>query len=257
MGFEFDLKDIIDIFLVALIMFQTYRLLKGTNAVNIFIGILAFLVGWFVVSFVFKMELLGTILNKIINVGAIALIVIFQNELRKFFSLIGSKKNWGIFKWISRITSSHHSSLDEAAVMQIVIACRNMARRNCGALIVIEQDAYLKDFSSTGEKVLSIINSRLIESLFYKNSPLHDGAMIIANKKIIAAGCILPVSKNRDIPKHLGLRHRSALGITERTDAIAIVVSEETGKISYSHKGSITTDIGTEELERILSHKRI
>lgn len=252
MGLEFGLKDIIDILLVTFLMYQTFLLLKGTNAVNIFFGIIAFVICWFIISFVLKMELLGAIFDKIMSVGVIALIVIFQNEIRRFFSLVGSKQNWRFIKWVYK-KSGITPELENFAIMQLVLACRNMSRNKCGALIVIEKNATLSDFFTTGEVVKANINSRLIENLFFKNSPLHDGAMIISDKKIMAVGCILPVSQNQNISKRLGLRHRAALGVTERTDATAIVVSEETGRISIAQNGRLTVDVSAEQLERLLS----
>jgi uncharacterized protein (TIGR00159 family) len=252
MGIEFGIKDIIDILLVAFLMYQTFLSLKGTNAINVFLGILAFVICWFIVSFIIKMELLGAILDKVMSVGVIALIIIFQQEIRKFFSLIGGKKNWKFVQWLSH-SSGYQSELDDFAVMQLVLSCRNMSRSKCGALIVIEKKANLSDFYSSGEVVNANINSRLIENLFFKNSPLHDGAMIIAGNKVMGVGCILPVSQNQTISKRLGLRHRAALGITEKTDATAIIISEETGRISIAHGGKLTVDVSTEQLERLLS----
>lgn len=251
MDFSFNIKDIIDILLVAFLMYQTYRLLKGTHAVNIFIGIMAFVVCWFIVSFVFKMELLGAILDKVMSVGAIALIILFQNEIRRFFSLIGRRRKGSIFNWVSK-TTGIKNEIEELTIMQIVIACRNMSRNKCGALIVLEKNTDLSDFLQSGEQVKATINSRLIENLFFKNSPLHDGAMIISNKKIMAVGCILPISQNQTISKRLGLRHRAALGITEKTDATAIIVSEETGRIAIAQNGELTVNVSEEQLERLL-----
>lgn len=251
MNFALNIKDIIDILLVAFLMYQTYRLLKGTNAINIFIGIISFIICWIIVSFVLKMELLGAILDKVMSVGAIALIILFQNEIRRFFSLIGRRRNWVILNWFSK-TSGIKNEIEEFTIMQIVIACRNMSRNKCGALIVLEKNTDLTDFLQSGEQVKATINSRLIENLFFKNSPLHDGAMIISNKKIMAVGCILPVSQNQTISKRLGLRHRAALGITEKTDATAIIVSEETGRIAIAQNGDLIVNVSEEQLERLL-----
>lgn len=251
MDLSFDIKDIIDVLLVAFLMYQTYRLLRGTNAVNVFLGIMTFVVCWFIVSFVLKMELLGAILDKVMSVGAIALIILFQNEIKRFFSMIGRKRSWSFFNWFSK-SSGLKNEIEEYAIMQIVIACRNMSRNKCGALIVIEKNTDLRDFLQLGEQVKATINSRLIENLFFKNSPLHDGAMIISNKMIMAVGCILPVSQDQTISKRLGLRHRAALGITEKTDATAIIVSEETGRIAIAQNGELTVNVSEEQLERLL-----
>jgi len=256
MEFAFNIKDIIDILLVAFLMYQTYRLLKGTNAINLFIGIISFIICWFIVSFVLKMELLGAILDKIMSVGGIVLIILFQNEIRRFFSQIGRTKNWSMLNWFSK-TSGLKAEMEDYAIMQVVIACRNMSRNKCGALIIIEKNTDLNDFLQSGELVSATINSRLIENLFFKNSPLHDGAMIISNKKIMAVGCILPVSQNQTISKRLGLRHRAALGITEKTDATAIIVSEETGRIAIAQNGDLIVNVSEEQLERLLYKEQL
>lgn len=169
--------------------------------------------------------------------------------------MIGGKKNWKFIKWLSR-SSGFRSDLEDFSIMQLVLACRNMSRNKTGALIIIEKNADLGDFIVSGELVKANINSRLIENLFFKNSPLHDGAMIVSNKKIMAVGCILPVSQSQNISKRLGLRHRAALGITEKTDATAIIISEETGRISIAQSGKLTVDVSAEQLERLLSKEQ-
>jgi uncharacterized protein (TIGR00159 family) len=255
MIFSLGIKDIIDILLVAFLLYQTYRMLKGTNAINIFLGILSFVIVWFVVAYVLKMELLGAIMDKIISVGTIALIILFQNEIRKFFLLIGRRRNWTFFDIFSR--SRGKNEIEDYSIMQIVIACRNMSRKKCGALIVIEKNTDLSDFIQSGEQIRANINSRLIENLFFKNSPLHDGAMIVSEKKIMSVGCILPVSQNQTISKRLGLRHRAALGITERTDATAVIVSEETGRIAIAQNGDLIVNVSEEQLERLLYKEQL
>lgn len=256
MDINFGIKDVIDILLVAFLMFQTYRLIKGTNAVNIFVGVIAFIICWFIVSFVFKMELLGAIFDKLVSVGSIALIIIFQNEIRRFFSMIGRRRNFKFLEWLTKNTENG-IEMESSDVLQLTLACKNMAETKCGALILIEKDADLYNYMQTGEIINADISSRLIQNIFFKNTPLHDGAIIIAKKKIVSAACILPISQNRDIPKKLGLRHRSALGIVEKTDAIAIVVSEETGEISIASNGNIDVNISIEELERRLSEEAV
>lgn len=239
MGFEISIKDIIDIVLVAVLLFQLYKLLKRTGAVNLFLGVLAFLTCWILVSYVFKMELLGGILDRIVSVGAFAIIVLFQDELRRFFSKIGSHQKWSLFTYLKRVLSTETSQgkNTDFHLLQLVLACRGLSKSSTGGLIVISRNFDLDSYAHSGEQLNAIISSRLIENIFFKNSPLHDGAMIISNKTIKAAACILPISKNQSIPKRLGLRHRAALGITENTDAIAIVISEETGHISWAING--------------------
>ena len=255
MELAFGIKDVIDIVLVALLMFGVYKLMKNMGAGNIFVGILAFILVWFLVTHVFKMELLGAILNKVVAVGVIGLIVIFQNEIRRFFSRIGSHSKTRSMRWIKKM---FHISEDEETkttypIMHIVLACRDMARTKTGALIVIQRNESLQQYIESGDVVNADVNTRLIENIFFKNSPLHDGAMILADGRVMAASAILPVSQNPDVPKHLGLRHRSALGISERTDALAIIVSEETGTISLARDGKFSLNITAEQLEHILA----
>jgi len=255
MGFQIRFKDVIDVFLVALLLYQTFKLLKRTGAVNIFIGILAFVICWFLVSVVFKMELLGGIFDRIISVGAFALIVLFQDEIRRFFSRIGSRRKGSIIHTIKRlfVTDNNNKEKTDFDLVQIVLACRNLAKSSTGGLIVLTRNNNLEFYTHSGEQINANINSRLIENIFFKNSPLHDGALIVSDRKLKAAACILPVSKNQSIPKRMGLRHRAALGITEHSDSIAIVVSEETGHISWAINGQLTVNVKPEQLEHFLS----
>ncbi len=253
---SFGIKDLIDIVLVALLLFGTWRLLRGTNAVNVFVGVVAFVLCWFLVSFVFKMQLLGGILDKVMSVGAIALIVIFKDEIRSFFSLIGSERRLKFLRWFYGKTGGVAATyLNQEATKAVVQACRDMAREHIGALIVIEESAHLDMYVRTGELTDARVGARLIENIFFKNSPLHDGAMIISKNRVKACGCILPVSKSDSLPSHMGLRHRSALGLAEVTDALVIVVSEQTGAISVMKDGRINQDVTVEELSNILSEQ--
>lgn len=255
MELAFGIKDVIDIVLVALLMFGVYKLMKDMGAGNIFVGILAFVLVWFLVTHVFKMELLGAILNRVVAVGVIGLIVIFQSEIRRFFSRIGSRTNWRSLQWLKKMLRSgqKETKQSEFPIMRLVLACRDMARTKTGALIVIQRSDSLQQYVESGDEINADVNTRLVENIFFKNSPLHDGAMIIANGRIKAAGAILPVSQNPDVPKYLGLRHRSALGISERTDALVIIVSEETGTISLARDGRFSLNITAEQLEHILA----
>ena len=256
MIFEFGIKDAIDISLVAIILYQTYRIMKGTGALNVFIGVLSFVIFWFLVTHVFEMELLGLILNSIMSLVPILLIVIFQEEIRRFFFMLGTNRNnHHFFKKIASIFGGKEDKVDDLVVIQVVTACQKMSKHKVGALIVMERDAALENYIEIGETINADVNARLIENIFFKNSPLHDGAMIISGNKIKAAGCILPVSHSHNIPKQLGLRHRAALGITEKTDAVAIVVSEETGRLAVAENGKLKLRLTPEELENILSNK--
>jgi uncharacterized protein (TIGR00159 family) len=236
------LKDIIDILLVATIFYGTFRLLKRNGVMNLFWGILAFILVWFIVSYGFHLELTGAILDQVVSVGALALIVIFQNEIRAFIYRVGSKVSMPHFLRKDVQHETHDRAMD-----QIVMACRHMSEHRIGALIIIKRLQDLHEFSDTGEKVDAVVSARMIENIFFKNSPLHDGAMFVSGNRISSAGCILPVSQKSDIPKHYGLRHRAALGITERTDAIAIVVSEETGEIALA-QGDVMRPVSVQEL---------
>lgn len=257
MPFNFDLKDFIDIFLVALMLYYIYRLMKESRSLNVFMGILMFVLVWLFVSQVLEMRLLGSILDKLVSVGVIGLIILFQEEIRKFLYQLGAHQR---FRRLSRIFSSgkrNSEEEDKETIMPIVMACMSMAKGRVGTLIVIERGAPLDDIVDTGDTIDAVINQRLIENIFFKNSPLHDGAMVISKKRIKAAGCILPVSHNLDIPKELGLRHRAAMGISQDSDAIAVVVSEETGRISVAIKGEFRLRLSAEELESILAHEMI
>ncbi|MDD4991730.1 MAG: diadenylate cyclase CdaA [Paludibacter sp.] len=257
MGFQIGFKDIVDIFLVAILLYQTFKLLRRTGAANVFLGILAFIICWFLVSFVFKMELLGGIFDRVVSVGAFALIVLFQDEIRRFFSRIGTRRNWSTLTSLKRFFGADTNQNEQVDfdLVQLVLACRGLSKNSTGALIVITRTHSLDFYSQSGEQINATINSRLVESIFFKNSPLHDGALIISQRQMKAAACILPVSKNQSIPRRMGLRHRAALGITEHTDAIAIIVSEETGHISYAMNGQLTVNVKPEQLEHFLSEE--
>ena len=251
MFIEFSVKDLIDILLVAYLLYQSYRLMKDSGSINIFIGIMVFIGCWLVVSQVLEMRLLGSIFDKLVSVGVIVLIILFQDEIRKFLVNVGSHKRWGSF--FRFITNTKQEKTEKADIMPIVMACMSMSKSKTGALIVIEKNVPLNEIIRTGETINADINQRLIENIFFKNSPLHDGAMVIRHKQIVAAGCILPVSHDLNIPKELGLRHRAAMGVSQETDALAIIVSEETGGISAAHKGQFHLRLTAEELERILT----
>ncbi len=228
--------DIIDILLVAFLLYYLYRLIKGTVAINIFIGIVI-IIAISEVTKLLQMELLSKILGGFLGVGMFALIVVFQQEIRKFLLMLGStnlnarKRFFKQFRLLSKeagITTN---------IQAIMSACQSMSRKNMGALIVIQRNNSLDFVKNTGDEMNIEINKPIIESIFYKNSPLHDGAMIIENNTITATRVILPVSNGRNIPLRFGLRHRAAVGISEKTDAVCIVVSEENGQISYLKDG--------------------
>lgn len=250
---SFSVKDIIDILLVAMLLFYIYRLMKESRSGNIFMGILVFIIMWIFVSKIFNMSLLGSIMDKAVNIGAIALIIIFQEDIRNFFSSLGIQHSIGkIVHFFSR-PSQDANIVSENSIIPVVRACMSMSAQKVGALIVYERYIGLGDIEKTGEIIDAEIKQRLIENIFFKNSPLHDGAMIISHHRIASAGCILPVSHDEDIPRNLGLRHRAAMGITQKSDALAITVSEETGGISVAYNGKFHLNLTGEELERILT----
>ncbi len=251
MFLSFGIKDLIDILLVAMLLYYAYRLMKESRSLNIFFGVLIFIVFWLFVSQILEMRLLGTLLDRVVSVGAIALLILFQDEIRKFFSTIGTHQRVrAAVRFFSGEQKQTHTRED---IMPIVMACLSMSKQKVGALIVMQRSLPLTDFVRSGELIDARISQRLIENIFFKNSPLHDGGMIISHKRITAAGCILPVSHDLSLPKELGLRHRAAMGISQETDALAIVVSEETGNISIAFRGSFQLHITAEDLERILT----
>jgi uncharacterized protein (TIGR00159 family) len=254
--FEFGLKDIVDIVLVALMLYYIYRLMKESRSLNVFMGILVFVVLWLLVSQVLGMKLLGSIMDKLVSVGVIGLIIIFQEDIRKFLYNLGAHQRMKAFR---RLFYKGDKELDreqlKQVIMSIVMSCMSMSKKKTGALIVLQRATPLDDIVATGERIDASVSQRLIENLFFKNSPLHDGAMVIANHRVKAAGCILPVSHDLNIPKELGLRHRAALGITHESDCLAIVVSEETGSISVAIRSQFQLRLTAEKLESILTQE--
>ena len=249
MFFNFGIKDVIDILLVGMMLYYVYRLMRESRSLNVFVGITIFIVVWLFVSQVLEMKLLGTILDKLVSVGFIAIIVIFQEDIRKL------RMRRLLKYFMPKHTKDKDREQLKRDIMPIVMACMQMSKGKVGALIVIQRDASLTDIISTGETINANINQRLIENIFFKNSPLHDGAMIISQHRILAAGCILPVSHNLDIPKELGLRHRAALGMSQESDALVVIVSEETGSISIASKGAFRLRLSAEELEAVLTEE--
>jgi len=249
---HFGIKDVIDILLVAFFLYETYLLMRKTGTTTIFMGVLSFIAIWILVSQVFEMRLTGAIFDKFISVGFIILAIVFQKEIREFLQTLGSNKGLGFIKKLFKQKSKDDIDENIGYIMPIVLAAMDLAKRKEGALIAIQQTIPLDRFVETGELLNANISSRLIENIFFKNSPLHDGAMIISAKKIKAAACILPVSQNQDIPKELGLRHRAALGLSQETDAKIIIVSEESGKISLAYQSKLFINISAEELQNKL-----
>ena len=247
---EIGLIELIDIALVAVLIYQLYKLVRGTVAINIFIGLAAIYLLWKIVD-AFNFQLLSEILGQFIGVGVIILVIVFQQELRKFLMFIGKGKlikNKGIFKFNFKV--EHENNLNTLAIAK---ACEDMAKTKTGAIMVITQMDDLAVFAETGVAMNAEISVPMIESIFYKNSPLHDGAVIIRDNKIISARCVLPVSNSDDFPGKLGMRHRAAVGITEESDAVTVIVSEETGGISYVKDGELFTKRTAQQLGQFLN----
>ena len=244
--------DILDIVLIALLLYNVYKLVRGTVAVNIFVGIVIIYLVWRLTQLL-QMELLSSVLDQFVGVGMFALIVVFQQEIRKFLLMIGSANLTHNGRFFRNLKFARNDSEDSSTNLDVIVdACESMGRTKTGALIVIQRSTKLDFVKNSGDEMNIEVNQPIIESIFFKNSPLHDGAMVIEENKVTATRVILPVSNDRSIPLRFGLRHRAAVGITEKTDALALVVSEETGQISYIRDGEFTMFESNDELrERI------
>lgn len=250
---QISIKDIIDILMLATCLYYAYVTLRYSGSRSLFSGIIAFVVLWLLISQVLQMRLMGALLDKFANIGVLLLVIIFQEEIRKILVTIGSAQRWRRLRRLLRVGQEEQSEAEYIA--PIVLACMNMARKKTGALIAVQGSMDLSSYQHAGERFTASVNARLIENIFFKNSPMHDGAMIIAGGKIRAAGCILPVASNPDLNKDLGLRHRSALGLAQKTDAKVIIISEERGTISLAYSGEILVDITPEELRQLLTQE--
>jgi uncharacterized protein (TIGR00159 family) len=234
-----ELVDVIDIILVAILLYYLYKLVKGTAAINIVIGIVIIYLIWKLTD-ILEMNILSNLLGQFISVGVFALIVVFQQEIRKFLLMLGSNNltnNKLYFKYINIFKAARESN--EMDIDEFLKGCEKLVKSKTGALFIIERNNSLDFIRNTGDNLYLEISSPIIESIFYKNSPLHDGAVILDGNFITAARVVLPVSENKNIDSRLGLRHRAAFGITEKTDAIAIVISEENSQITFVKNGEI------------------
>jgi diadenylate cyclase len=255
---SFSITDAIDILLVAIILYLLYNMVKGTSAVNIFIGLAVIYFLWIIIR-ALDLKLLSSLMGKFVNVGVIAIMVVFQQEIRKFLLYIGSNefirsRNWkNLLKFKFGASESEEMELDVDSIMN---ACFSMSETKTGALIIVSRKSDLKFYINSGESIDSALTDRMLENIFFKNSPLHDGAVIIKNNRIVAARCVLPVTEKENFPAHFGMRHRAAVGITETTDAIAITVSEQTGAVSLTTGGEINSNLNKEKL-RFLIEKNI
>jgi len=248
---DFRLIDFIDVFLVAILLYYIYKLVKGTVAINIFIGILIIYFVWRLTDYL-NMHMLYRIVDGFMKVGIIALIVVFQPEIRKFLLMVGSTNIGGkkrLFKSFKFLNSDIETTTDVQAILK---ACQRMSKSKTGALIVIERNNNLDFLLNTGDEMSIAVSQPIIESIFFKNSPLHDGAVIIENNNIKATRVILPLNNDKTVPDRFGLRHRAAIGVTEKTDALAVAVSEETGQISYFKDGEFVIYKDLEDLSEKL-----
>lgn len=242
--------DVLDILMVGLLVFWMIRLIRGTSAVNIFSGIVLIYVIW-IVARALKMKLLSFLLGQVLGVGVIALIVIFQPEIRQFLLRLSfrySAASDGLLKRFLRSGAKDHEGMGVAELEELTAACKEMSETKTGALIVLRHMSDMGEVVQTGDAIMAKINRRLIENIFFKNTPLHDGAMIMDTEQIVSARCTLPITGRQDIPPRYGMRHRAAIGISEISDASVIVVSEETGEISFIQAGEIRTMNSINEL---------
>lgn len=243
--------DLIDILLVALLIFQIYKMVRGTVAVNIFYGVFIVYIIWLVVR-ALNMQLLGSIFGQVIGLGLVALLIVFQQEVRRFLLVLGTRyfrNNKLSFENLFQLSSQRAAGWNFDSIIQ---ACERLSKTKTGALLVFAKKSELRAFAETGCQIDSAISAELIESIFRKDSPLHDGGMIFARNRISAARCVLPVSENPSIPQGLGLRHRAAVGMSESSDSFVIVISEETGHISYANQGELVHRVRREELMKVL-----
>lgn len=243
--------DILDVLLVAFMLYKIYMAIKGTVAFNIFMGIFIFYITWIIIKGL-NMELMGNILGQVMAAGVVALVVVFQQEIRKMFLTLGThyKINTGLT--LENLFSKNEKGMASETIREIVTACERMGRAKTGALIVLTNKAELNEYIDTGEKLDAVVSMALLETIFFKNSPLHDGGVIVQGNIIRAARCILPVSNKKLKNVQLGLRHRAALGMSMATDAQIIIVSEETGRISYSFNGKLKENVNPIELTRLI-----
>ncbi len=241
--------DVIDILLVAILFYQLYKIVKGTVAINIFVGVIAIYVVYELVD-AMKMKQLTKIIGQFINVGVIVLVVVFQQEIRKFLIYLGTKSFSGRTLLFHRLMKNPDGEKKE--VRPLLQAAYHLAQSKTGALIILANQSDLSFYESTGDKIDAALSARLLENIFFKNSPLHDGAVIIEGNTIKAARCVLPVTEQEDLPAHFGMRHRAAIGITESSDCLALAVSEESGKVSLAISGKLYADLSREEMEKMM-----
>jgi diadenylate cyclase len=252
--FHFGVFDVLDVILVAFLIYQLYNLIRGTIAANIFIGVIMLVVIGYLVKLA-HMQMLTAILGKFVDVGPILLIVVFQQEVRRFLLLVGKSaslqrnKAW----WQYFFGKAESEKNNYTRIKPIIDACKSLKQTRTGALIVFAKYYDEQFYQNSCEVVDAKISKRLLESIFQKTSPLHDGAVVISENKIKSASCILPLTEKTDLPAQFGLRHRAGIGVTEANEATAIIISEETGELSYAKQGRVKMNISFAELEKLLN----
>lgn len=258
-GHSIRLLNVLDVLIVIFLAYQLYRLLKGSIAFKIFWGVVVVYLVYFIVRYL-KMPLLTNILQTFINVGVIAIIVIFQPEIRRFLLMLGKKipfSEENAWKKLLMPDKFKDYREEEALIQHLMLAIGNLANTYTGALILVASSYKLRFDTTSGVPIDGNVSARLLESIFKKDSPLHDGAVIIAGNKIIAAKVVLPVSDNPELPPRIGLRHRSGVGATEQSDSLAIIVSEERGNVSYAEDGKLYMNVSLEDMKSKLYQKLI
>lgn len=248
-----SISDIIDILLVAYLIYTFYTLVRGTAALNVLVGLISIYFIWKLVGML-QMRMLDEILGQFISVGVIALIIVFQQEIRSFLVMLGKigTDHNKYFRFLKKI-QSEEDKVDSGIIIE---SMKNMSKTLTGALIVITRTNDLLDIVETGEEINAKLSLALIETIFFKNTPLHDGAIVITNNKIVAARCVLPVSKSPNIPDDFGLRHRASVGITQNTDSLSLIVSEQTGHFAYSEGGELFTNVSIEEIREVIERQQ-
>lgn len=251
---SFNFVDVLDILLFSVLLYYLFRALRKGGNSTLLVGIITFVIMWVLFSRILSMRLMGRIMDYMMGMGLLVLVILFQDDIRRFLTLLGSTNKWLSPEKIFRQRKRDQAKQQEASyIAMMTFACLRMAKKKVGALIVIENNVDLTPIAHTGELLNADVNSRLIENIFYEGSPLHDGAMIIRDRHILAAACILPVAHGSSLPKEMGLRHRSGLGVSQQSDARVIIVSEERGEITIAYRGEIVRQVDSDGLRRFLS----
>jgi len=243
--------DIVDILIVAYLIYKVIDLIRKTSSYNLARGLLVLLIALWL-SGMFKLAMINYILRKAVDIGLIALVIIFQPELRKLLAKMGSRNFYGFFS-----SKAHESTEIDDAITQTVLACEQMSKTKTGALILFERNMKLNDIMATGTSIDAKITAELLKNIFYPKAPLHDGAAVIRKSRIAAAGCVLPLTSNNNLSKDLGMRHRAGIGASEQSDVLVVIVSEETGAISVAVEGMLKRNLDKQTFEKILRNELV